>query len=111
MNYKDLETKFNDYRYNYFKSSEIKFQDIYPINTNNGASLFLQHVIYMLKDNGICGIVLPDGNELVSKSYYNIRKYLIDNCKIIKVINVSGGTFGSTGVKTKVIIFKKQKDI
>jgi type I restriction-modification system DNA methylase subunit len=111
MNYKDLETKFNDYRYNYFKSSEIKFQDIYPINTNNGASLFLQHVIYMLKDNGICGIVLPDGNELVSKGYYNIRKYLIDNCKIIKVINVSGGTFGSTGVKTKVIIFKKQKGV
>jgi type I restriction-modification system DNA methylase subunit len=111
MNYKDLETKFNDYRKNYFDSSEIKFEDVYPINTNNGASLFLQHVIYMLKDNGICGIVLPDGNELVSKGYYNIRKYLIDNCKIIKVINVSGGTFGSTGVKTKVIIFKKQKGV
>ena len=111
MTYKDLETKFNDYRYNYFNSSKLKFEDIYPINTNNGASLFLQHVIYMLKDNGVCGIVLPDGNELASKSYYNIRKYLIDNCKIIKVINVSGGTFGSTGVKTKVIIFKKQKGI
>ena len=111
MTYKDLETKFNDYRYNYFNSSQLKFNDIYPINTNNGASLFLQHVIYMLKDNGVCGIVLPDGNELASKSYYNIRKYLIDNCKIIKVINVSGGTFGSTGVKTKVIIFKKQKGI
>jgi restriction endonuclease S subunit len=65
----------------------------------------------MLKDNGICGIVLPDGNELTSNGYYNIRKYLINNCKIIKVINVSGGTFGSTGVKTKVIIFKKQKGI
>ena len=111
MTYKDLETKFNDYRYNYFNSSKLKFDDVYPINTNNGASLFLQHVIYMLKDNGVCGIVLPDGNELASKSYYNIRKYLIDNCKIIKVINVSGGTFGSTGVKTKVIIFKKQKGI
>ncbi len=111
MTYKDLETRFNDYRYNYFNSSKLKFDDVYPINTNNGASLFLQHVIYMLKDNGICGIVLPDGNELASKSYYNIRKYLIDNCKIIKVINVSGGTFGSTGVKTKVIIFKKQKGI
>ena len=109
MTYKDLEIKFNDYKNNNYKSSQLKFQDIYPINTNNGACLFIQHVIYMLKEGGICGIVLPDGNELASKGYYNIRKFLIDNCKIIKVINVSGGTFGSTGVKTKVIIFKKQK--
>uniref|UniRef100_A0A6C0ENE4 site-specific DNA-methyltransferase (adenine-specific) n=1 Tax=viral metagenome TaxID=1070528 RepID=A0A6C0ENE4_9ZZZZ len=111
MIYKELEIRFNDYKNNNYKELEIKFQDIYPINTNNGACLFIQHVIYMLKDNGICGIVLPDGNELTSNGYYNIRKYLINNCKIIKVINVSGGTFGSTGVKTKVIIFKKQKGI
>jgi type I restriction enzyme S subunit len=109
MTYKELNDKFNVYKKDNYDYSQLKFEDIYPINTNNGASLFLQHVIYMLKDNGICGIVLPDGNELVNKTYYNIRKYLIDNCKIIKVINVSGGTFGSTGVKTKVIIFKKQK--
>ena len=111
MTYKDLNSKFDEYRDLYYKNSDIKFQDVYPINTNNGASIFIQHVIFSLKeDNGICGIVLPDGNELASKSYYNIRKYLIDNCKILKVINVSGGTFGSTGVKTKVIIFKKQKN-
>jgi len=111
MTYKDLKSKFDEYRDLYYKNSNIKFEDVYPINTNNGASIFLQHVIYSLKENdGICGIVLPDGNELASKSYYNIRKYLIDNCKIMKVINVSGGTFGSTGVKTKVIIFKKQKN-
>jgi type I restriction-modification system DNA methylase subunit len=109
MTYKDLNDKFDVYKKDNYDSSQLNFNDIYPINTNNGASLFLQHVIYMLKDNGICGIVLPDGNELANKTYYNIRKYLIDNCKIIKVINVSGGTFGSTGVKTKVIIFKKQK--
>ena len=111
MTYKDLKSKFEEYKDDNYKSSQLKFQDIYPINTNNGACLFIQHVIYMLKDNGICGIVLPDGNELASKGYYNIRKFLIDNCKIIKVINVSGGTFGSTGVKTKVIIFKKQKEL
>jgi type I restriction-modification system DNA methylase subunit len=111
MTYKDLKSKFEEYRdYNY-KSSLIKFEDVYPVNTNNGPSLFLQHVIYMLEDNGICGIVLPDGNELTNNSFYNIRKYLIDNCKILKVINVSGGAFNSTGVKTKILIFKKQKGI
>ena len=109
MTYKDLKSKFEEYRdYNY-KSSLIKFEDVYPINTNNGPCLFLQHVIYMLEDNGICGIVLPDGNELVNKTYYNFRKYLINSCKILKVINVSGGAFNSTGVKTKILIFKKEK--
>ena len=109
MTYKDLKSKFEEYRdYNY-KSSLIKFEDVYPINTNNGPCLFLQHVIYMLEDNGICGIVLPDGSELVNKTYYNFRKYLINNCKILKVINVSGGAFNSTGVKTKILIFKKEK--
>lgn len=111
MTYKDLKSKFEEYRDYNFKSSSIKFEDVYPVNTNNGPSLFLQHVIYMLEDNGICGIVLPDGSELSSKSYYNIRKYLIDNCKILKVINVSGGAFNSTGVKTKILIIKKQKGI
>jgi hypothetical protein len=65
----------------------------------------------MLEDNGICGIILPDGSELSNKSYYIMRKYLIDNCKILKVINVSSGAFNSTGVKTKILIFKKQKGI
>jgi len=111
MTYKDLKSKFEEYRDYNFKSLSIKFEDVYPINTNNAPSLFLQHVIYMLKNNGICGIVLPDGSELSNKSYYNIRKYLIDNCKILKVINVSGGAFNSTGVKTKILIIKKQKGI
>jgi len=111
MTYKDLKSKFEEYRDYNFKSSLIKFEDVYPINTNNAPSLFLQHIIYMLEDNGICGIVLPDGNELTSNNFYNIRKYLIDNCKILKVINVSSGAFNSTGIKTKIIIFKKQKEI
>jgi len=111
MTYKDLKSKFEEYRNYNFKSSSIKFEDVYPINTNNPPSLFLQHIIYMLEDNGICGVVLPDGSELSNKSYYNFRKYLIDNCKILKVINVSGGAFNSTGVKTKILIFKKQKGI
>jgi type I restriction-modification system DNA methylase subunit/restriction endonuclease S subunit len=108
--YKDLKSRFEEYKSCYYDSSEIKFEDVYPINTNNAPSLFLQHVIYMLKDDGICAIVLPDGTELSNKSYYNIRKYLIENCKILKVISIGCSVFNSTGVKTKILIFKKQKE-
>ena len=109
MTYKGLKSNFEEYKFYEYKTSDINFEDVYPINTNNGSLLFLQHVIYMLEDNGICGIILPDGSELTNKTFYNIRKYLIDNCKILKVINVDGGAFNSTGIKTKILIFKKQK--
>jgi len=105
MNYKELEGKFNENK----KDSTVNFKDVYPIEINNGACLFLQHIIYMLEENGIAGIVFPDGQELVNKNNYNIRKYLVDNCKILKIIEVQGGVFPNTGVKTKIIIFKKQK--
>jgi len=105
MNYKELEGKFNENK----KDSTVNFKDVYPIEINNGACLFLQHIIYMLEENGIAGIVFPDGQELVNKNNYNIRKYLVDNCKILKIIEVQGGVFPNTGVKTKIIILKKQK--
>ena len=107
MNYKELEEKFNENN----KNPEIKFREVYPIDINNGACLFLQHIIHMLEDNGIAGVVFPDGKELECKNNYNIRKHLIDNCKILKIIDVQGGVFENTGVKTKILIFKKQKGV
>ena len=38
-----------------------------------------------------------------------IRKYIIDNCKIIKIIDVDSGVFKHTNIKTKVLILKKEK--
>ena len=58
MTYKDLKAKFEEYKDYNFKSSSIKFEDVYPINTNNGPSLFIQHVIYKstsqaIRNNGV----------------------------------------------------------
>jgi restriction endonuclease S subunit len=36
-----------------------------------------------------------------------IRKYILDNCQLLKVININGGAFTNTGVKTKALIIKK----
>jgi restriction endonuclease S subunit len=83
--------------------------DIYPIQTN-GEKLFIQNIIYLLADGGICALILPDG-ELMTKNDTNklIRKFIIDNCKIIKIIEVDSGVFTHTNIKTKVLILKKEK--
>jgi type I restriction-modification system DNA methylase subunit len=107
-NYKSLKSKFD---YNKPKDFTINFEDIFPIITNDGINLFIQLIIYSLKDNGICAIVLPDGELIYSKSLTNMRKFIIDNCKILKFISVENKAFEHTQIKTNVIILKKQKGI
>ena len=105
MNYKDLketfETKFPD--------SPIKFENIYPLKTNNGACLFVQHCVYMLAEGGVCAIVLPDGEifEGDSKWSKTFRKWLSEEVNIRTILKVASGTFEHTGVKTNVIVFTK----
>ena len=83
--------------------------DIYPIQTN-GEKLFIQNIIHLLADRGICALILPDG-ELMTKNDTNklVRKFIIDNCKIIKIVEVDKGIFKHTNIKTKVLILKKEK--
>ena len=67
------------------------------------------NIIYSLNDNGVCAVIVPDGELIYSKSLYNMRKYIIDNCKMIKIISIESKAFEYTSIKTNVLIFKKQK--
>jgi len=103
-NYKDLIP--DDYR------EDKKYKDdIYPIQTT-GEKLFIQNIIYLMADGGICALILPDG-ELMTKNDTNktIRKFILDNCKIIKIVEVDNGVFKHTNIKTKVLILKKEKTV
>jgi len=91
----------------YFKNHQELFNQIYPINTNNGTNLFIQSIIYQLKEGGIASIILPDGEIMTGKGNLNIRKFILDRCKIHKIIDINSGTFTNTGAKTKVLILQK----
>jgi type I restriction enzyme S subunit len=112
-NYKSLNKLFNNYKNkitttkDFNGNPEIEFKDIYPIISNTGTELFIQMVIYLLKIDGIACIILPDGELMTSVGSYTIRKYILDNCQIMKIINIQGGTFTNTGIKTKALIIKK----
>lgn len=105
MKYTDLKEK---YEFT-FKNSTVSFEEVYPIKTNNGACLFIQHCVYMLEENGFCAIVLPDGELFEGNSKWSktFRQWLSEQVNIRTILKVPSGTFEHAGVKTNVVIFTK----
>jgi type I restriction-modification system DNA methylase subunit/restriction endonuclease S subunit len=84
-----------------------------PIKTDNAVSLFIQAIIYMLKINGKCAVVLPDGQDLFSKSNRTliaIREYLMKTCDLKEIIYLPSGIFTYTSIKTCVFYFIKKRE-
>ena len=107
-NYKSLNKLFNNYKSKI--NGNIEFKDIYPIVSNTGTVLFIQLIIYSLKKNGIACIILPDGELMTSQNNLTIRKYILDNCQILKIVNIQGGLFTNTGIKTKALFIQKHQN-
>ena len=105
MNYDQLKQDFISHNQN----STVKFEDIYPLKTNNGACLFVQHCVYMLAEGGFCAIVLPDGELFEGNSKWSktFRKWLSEQVNIRTILKVASGTFEHAGVKTNVVVFTK----
>jgi type I restriction-modification system DNA methylase subunit len=98
-------------KYDDFESS-IKSEYV-PIKTDNAVSLFIQAIIYMLKINGKCAVVLPDGQDLFSKTNATlvaIREYLMKTCDLKEIIYLPSGIFTYTSIKTCVFYFVKKRE-
>jgi type I restriction enzyme S subunit len=98
-------------KYDDFKSP-LKSEYV-PIKTDNAVSLFIQAIIYMLKINGKCAVVLPDGQDLFSKTNTTlvaIREYLMKTCDLKEIIYLPSGLFTYTAIKTCVFYFVKKRE-
>ena len=98
-------------KYDDFQSS-LKPEYV-PIKTDNAVSLFIQAIIYMLKMNGKCAVVLPDGQDLFSKTNTTlvaIREYLMKTCDLKEIIYLPSGIFTYTSIKTCVFYFVKKRE-
>jgi type I restriction enzyme, S subunit len=83
-----------------------------PIKTDNAVSLFIQAIIYILRMNGKCAVVLPDGQDLFSKTNTTlvaIREYLMKTCDLKEIIYLPSGMFTYTSIKTCVFYFVKKR--
>jgi type I restriction-modification system DNA methylase subunit len=92
------------------KKTSFEMSELYPIKTNDCSALFLQHCIKKLKNNGICNIVLPDGQLTNSKTSIKLREYLVNECDLKAVLTIPNGTFKHAGVATIVLFFSKQEE-
>jgi type I restriction-modification system DNA methylase subunit len=84
-----------------------------PIKSDNAVSLFIQAIIYMLKIEGKCAVVLPDGQDLFSKTnktLITVREYLIKTCDLKEIIYLPSDIFTYTSIKTCVFYFVKKSE-
>jgi type I restriction-modification system DNA methylase subunit len=84
------------------KSGAIKN---YPLGGDNkenaGCLLFLS----MLKKNGICVAVLKEGVFFDGK-FEKLRKEMIDNYNVFKIVDISGDAFENTTTKTSILFLE-----
>ena len=89
---------------------KANIQENFPIKTGETAYLFLQHFIKKLKVGGRCGVVIK--NTFLSntdKASVALRKQLLEECNLFTILDLPGGAFLGTGVKTVVLFFEKGK--
>ena len=92
------------------KTEKKHIQENFPIRTSETSYLFLQHFIKKLKVGGRCGVVIK--NTFLSNTdnaSIALRKQLLMECNLFAVLDLPGGAFLGTGVKTVVLFFEKGK--
>ena len=89
---------------------KANIQENFPIKTGETAYLFLQHFIKKLKASGRCGVIIK--NTFLSNTdnaSISLRKQLLEECNLFAILDLPGGAFLGTGVKTVVLFFEKGK--
>ena len=72
--------------------------------------LFIQHILYSLKENGKAAIVVPTGFITAKKGIeYKIRKYVVDNQFLTGVISMPANIFATTNTSVSVLFLDKSK--
>lgn len=72
-------------------------------------ALFLIKAIKLLKNNGLFGFIIPN-NILRTTTYDIIRKFILDNCKILKIVDLGVGVFEGVTASTIILILEKENN-
>ncbi len=94
-----------------FKGSinESELSDDFRIQTKKTEILFLELMFNILNGNGMCAVIVPDGVLFGnSRAHKDIRKLLLQKCRLDAVISMPSGVFKPyAGVSTGVLVFTK----
>lgn len=94
-----------------FKGSidESEMSDNFRIQTKKTELLFLELMFNSLANGGRCSVIVPDGVLFGnSKAHKDIRKLLLERCRLDAVVSMPSGIFKPyAGVSTAVLFFTK----
>lgn len=78
--------------------------------TRETANLFMALTIHLLKDEGRCGVVLPDGFLFGEGVATRVKQTLLEKCNLHTIVRLPNGVFAPyTGIKTNLLFFEKGK--
>lgn len=80
----------------------------YKHPTKETADLFMQLIVKLLEENGRAAVVLPDGFLFGEGIKSEIKKTLLQSCKLHTIIRLPKGVFAPyTSIKTNLLFFTK----
>lgn len=75
--------------------------------TSNKQLNFLQHIVSTLRPGGRAAVVLPDNVLFEAGTGRDVRRALLDKCRLHTVLRLPTGIFYAQGVKTNVLFFER----
>ncbi len=91
-------------------SEEEGIKNNFPLEfrTSETADLFFVRMMYQLKENGRCGVVLPDGFLFGEGVKTAIKKKLIEDFNLHTIVRLPNGVFAPyTNITTNLLFFDK----
>jgi len=88
---------------NYYVNNYVSAE--YQVNTY---LLFIEQTIKIIRDTANYGLIIPNAWLMVG-SATGLRNYILQNCSISEIINLTGYSFEGVNVETIIILAKKTK--
>ncbi|MFT4309098.1 MAG: N-6 DNA methylase [Candidatus Woesearchaeota archaeon] len=93
-------------------AEEVGIENNFPASfrTRETADLFLVLIMELLRDEGRCGIVLPDGFLFGEGVKTRIKEKLLDEFNLHTIVRLPNGVFNPyTSIRTNLLFFEKGK--
>jgi type I restriction enzyme M protein len=87
---------------------ELRGMNHFPVQTNDGNSLFVQHALTQLRPNGRAVIVVPQGFLYQQGKTTAVRRWLLENHQVEAVVGLPQGAFlPHTAVKAAILVIRR----
>ncbi len=107
----EFQDSFKEYIKNHYFSGEDSISKSHARQSGkvNLYAVFLIKSIQLLKEGGLFSFIIPN-NILRTTTYDVIRKFILDNCKIIQIVDMGSGVFENVTASTIILVLQKEKD-